>query len=81
MRVFSVSRYHKFLIIFLAIGIMASKRAGSKYTVESSNRDMVEQGSMSFPVYTDTHMFIDKDIKITWKDINNTFSSNFEENL
>lgn len=39
---------------------MASKRDGSKDTVERITRDMVEQVSMSLPVYTDTHLFIEK---------------------
>lgn len=60
---------------------MDSKKAGSKDTVESSTRDVVEQGSMSLPVYIDTHLFIKKDIKITWKDINTIFSCSFEENI
>ncbi len=46
-------------------GTMASKRVGSKDTVESSTADVVEQGSMSLPVYIDKHLFIKKDIKIT----------------
>jgi len=49
---------------------MASKRDGSKGTVESSTGDVVEQGPMTLAVYTDTHLFIEKDIKITWQDIN-----------
>lgn len=60
---------------------MASKRARSKDTVESITRDVVEQGSMSLPMYTDTHMFIEKDIKIAWKDINTIFLGSSEENL
>lgn len=60
---------------------MASKRAGSKDTIESIIGDVVEQVSMSLPIYEDTRLFIEKDIKITWKDINNTFGSNIEEKL
>lgn len=60
---------------------MASKRAGSKDTVKISTRDVVKQGSMSLPMYTDTHLFIEKDINITWKDINIIFACSFEENL
>lgn len=32
-------------------------------------------------MYTNTHLFIQKDIKITWKDITNTFSGTFKENM
>lgn len=60
---------------------MASKRDGSKDIVERSTEDVVEQGSVSLPVYIDTHLFIEKDIKITWKDINTIFLAIFEENL
>ena len=64
-----------------SIGIMASKRAGSKHTIESAIRDVVEQVSMSLPIYEDTKLFIEKEINIKWKDINDIFSSTFEENL
>lgn len=60
---------------------MASKRAGSKDTVESENGDAIEKLSMSLPIYEHTKLFIDKEIKMKWKDINDTFSSTFEENL
>ena len=36
---------------------------------------------MSFLMYIDTHFFIKKDIKITWKDINTIFTCSFDENL
>lgn len=36
---------------------------------------------MSLLVYTDTHLFIEKDIKISWQDINTIFADGFEENL
>jgi len=60
---------------------MASKRVGSKDIVESSTGDVVEQLSMSLPIYANKHMFIEKDIKITWQDINNIFAGSFEDNL
>lgn len=60
---------------------MASKRAGSKDTVESTTRDAVEQLSMSLPIYEDIKLFIGKDIKMKWQDIIDTFSCTFEENL
>lgn len=63
----SIIGVEKFLSV---IGNMASKRAGSKDTVERNIGDVVDEVSMSLPVYEDTHMFIDKYIKITWQDIN-----------
>lgn len=62
-------------------GTMASKRAGSQDTVESANGDAVDQVSMRFPIYEDKNLFIEKDIKMKWQDINDTFSSTFEENM
>jgi len=60
---------------------MVSKRTRSKDKVERSTRDGVEERSMSFPMYIYTHLFIEKDINITWKYINTIFAGNFEENL
>ena len=67
--------------IFKSIGNMASKRAGSKDTIESSTGDVVQQVSMRFPVYIDTHFFIKNDLKIAWEEINTIFVGNFVENL
>ena len=64
-----------------SLGSMVSKRTGSKDTYEITTRDGVEQVSMSFPIYEDTKLLIDKDIKLKWQDINDTFSGTFEENL
>ncbi len=61
------------------IGIMASKREGSKDTIESETGDAFEQVSMSLPIYEDTKLFIDNGIKTKWQDINDTFSGTFEE--
>jgi len=49
-----------------SIGTMVSKRAGLKDTVESVTGDVVEQVSMSLPIYEDTKLFIDKEIKMKW---------------
>ena len=62
-------------------GTMASKRAGSKDNIESAIGDAFKQVSMSLPIYEDIKMFIDKEIKITRQDINDIFSSTFNENL
>jgi len=49
---------------------MASKRAGSKDTFGSETGDAVEQVSMGVPIYEDTKLVIDRDIKMKWQDIN-----------
>lgn len=49
-----------------SIGTMASKRAWSKDTIESTTGDVVDQVSMRFPIYEDTNFLIDKKMKITW---------------
>lgn len=53
---------------------MASKRGGSKDTVENATRDVIEEVSMRLPIYEDTRFFINKDI-------NDTFSGTSDENL
>jgi len=63
------------------LGSMASKRAGSKDTYRSVIAEAVEQVFMIFPIYEDTKLIIDKDIKMKWQDINDTFSRTFEEDL
>lgn len=45
---------------------MASKRVESKDIVESATGDEIEQVSMSLPIYEETKLFIDKDIKMKW---------------
>lgn len=36
---------------------------------------------MRFPIYEDTKLFIEKDIKMKWKDINDTLWGTFEEDM
>lgn len=62
-------------------GTMASKRVGSKDIVESATGDVIEQVSMSLPIYEDTKLFIDKDIRMKWHNIKDTFLGTFEENM
>ena len=64
-----------------SIVTMASKRVGSKDTVGSETGDAAEHVSMGLPIYEDTKLVIDKDIKMKWKEINDTFSGTFEEDL
>lgn len=47
---------------------MDSKRGGSKDPIESETGDAVKQVSMGFPIYEDTNLFIEKEIKMKWKD-------------
>lgn len=60
-----------------SIGTMTSKRAGSKDTVGDETRDVVEHVSMVLPIYEDTKIFIDRDIKMKWNDTNDTFLATF----
>lgn len=62
-------------------GSMASKTTGSKDTKESTTRDVVEQVSISFPIYEDTKLLVDKYIKMKWQDINDEFSGTFGKDL
>ena len=60
---------------------MASKREGSKETIESTTGYVFEKVYMSFLIYEDTTLFIDKEINIKWKDVNDIFLGIFEDNL
>ena len=62
-------------------GSMASKRSESKDIVESATGDAVEQASMSFPIYEDTKLIVDKDIKLKWQEVNDAFVGTFGEDL
>ena len=42
---------------------------------------MVEHVPINFPIYADTQLFIDKDMKITWQEIKDIFVGNFKEDL
>lgn len=46
---------------------MAFRRAESKDTIESSMRFAAKKVFMRLPTYEDIKLFIDKDIKIIWK--------------
>jgi len=49
--------------------------------VESNIGDVVEQVAIKFPIYANTQLFIEKDMKITWQEIKDIFASNFKEDL
>lgn len=61
--------------------IMVSKRVGSKENIERSTGDMVEQVPINFPIYADTQLFVEKDMKITWEEIKDIFAGTFNEDL
>lgn len=60
---------------------MASKKTGSKDTYESATRAAVERASLSLLIYEDTKLIVDKDIKLKWKEVNDTFTSTFREDI
>jgi len=62
-------------------GSMASKKTGSKDTYESATRAAVERASLSLLIYEDTKLIVDKDIKLKWKEVNDTFTSTFREDI
>jgi len=60
---------------------MASKRVGPKDTDRSATGAAVEQVSTSLPIYEDTKLIVDKDIKLKWQEVNDAFTSTFGEYL
>jgi len=60
-------------------GSMASKRTRSKDINKRATRATVERVSTSLSTYEDIMMIIDKDIKLKWKEVNDTFSGTFGE--
>lgn len=60
---------------------MASKRLGSKDTDESTTGATVDRVSASLPIYEDTNLILDKDIKLKWQEVNDAFAGTFVEGL
>lgn len=60
---------------------MASKRVGSKEINRSATSAAVERVSTSLPIYEDTKMIVEKDIKLKWKEVNDALSGTFGEDL
>jgi len=60
---------------------MASQRAVSKDTDESATRAAIERVSTGFPIYQDTKLIVDKDIKPKWQEVNDAFTDTFGEDL
>ena len=62
-------------------GTMASKRARSKDTDESTIGAAVERVSTSSSIYEDTKLIVDKGIKMKWRHVNDAFAGTFGEDL
>ena len=62
-------------------GIMACKRVGSKDTDRSATGVVVGQVSTSFPIYEDTKLIVEKDMKLKWQEVNDAFTGTFGEYL
>ncbi len=60
---------------------MASKRTRSQNTDGVAVGEAVEQVSSSLLIYEDTNMYIDKDIKLKWQEVNEIFIGTFGEDL
>ena len=60
---------------------MASKRTGSQDTDGNATIAAVEQMSSSLPIYEDTKLYLDKDMKLKWQEVNETFAVTFGEHL
>lgn len=60
---------------------MDSKRAGSKDTDGSAIGAAVEWVSSSLPIYEDTKLFLENDIKLKWQEVNEAFVGTFREDL
>lgn len=64
-----------------SIRSMASKREGSKDANISVTGALVERVSSSLPIYEDTKMFLNEDIKMKWQEVNDAFAGTFGEDL
>jgi len=62
-------------------GSMVSKRARSNDTDGSATGEAVERVCTSLPIYEDTRLIVDKDIKLKWKKVNDAFSGTFGEDI
>lgn len=56
---------------------MASKRIGSQDTDGVAAGAAVEQVSSSLSIYEDTNLYLDKDIKLKWQEVNETSTCTF----
>lgn len=60
---------------------MASRREGSKDTIISAIGVVVEWVSASLPIYEDTKLVLNKNIKLKWQEVNNAFAGTFGKDL
>ena len=60
---------------------MASKRTGFQDTNGIVARAVIEYVSSILPIYEDTKLYLDKDIKLKWQEVNETFAGTFGEDL
>lgn len=60
---------------------MASKRTWSKDTDGVIVGAIVEQVSSTLPIYEDTKLYLDKDIKQKWQEVNETCAGTFGEDV
>ena len=60
---------------------MVSKRTRSQDTDGVMVGTTVEQVSSSIPIYEDTKLYLDKDIKLKWQEVNEAFIGTFWEDL
>ena len=58
---------------------MDSKRTRSQDTDGVAVGTIVEQVSYSMPIYEDTKLYLDKDIKLKLQEVNETFVGTFGE--
>ena len=59
-----------------------NRQAASKEASKNSTKEAVECSKPTIPILLDTYFFIDKSIKISWKDIKDAFiQKEFPENL
>ena len=56
---------------------MASKRTRSQDT----DGMVAKQVSSSLPIYEDKNMYLDKEIKLKWQEVNELFTGTFGEDL
>ena len=60
---------------------MASKRTGSQDADGNAAGATVEKVSSILPIYEDTKLYLDRDIKMKWQEVNETFADTFGEHL
>lgn len=70
-----------FRLALSILGLMSSKRTESKEIDGSAIGVVVERLSTRLQIYEDTNLILDKDIKMKWQEVNDTFVGTFREEL